>query len=190
MASEPHHAVVDYPGGLRGRYTWAGSGEADAVFALSEAGGSLEDLGSLVSAEPDRLCRAELRIEHLGGAWTVRLASPIYDEPGGLAWDTAGLLVVHYGFATYGFGARSGALAWHHRSGSPIVAVVGSPRLDHIVVQAEVETFAIDATGEVVWRAVHSDVVAEAALVRGRLVLTSFGGAVSALDPATGRTVG
>jgi hypothetical protein len=190
MASEPHHAVVDYPGGLRGRYRWAGSGEADAVFALSEVGGSLEDLGALVSSDPDRLCRAELRLEHPAGAWTVRLASPIYDEPTGLAWDTAGLLLVRYGFVTYAFGARTGALAWHHRSGSPIVALIGSSRLDHAIVQAEVETFAIGPDGEVVWRAAHSDVVAEAALVGGRLVLTSFGGSVSALDPATGRMAG
>jgi hypothetical protein len=190
MGSEPRNAVVDYPGGIRGRYRWGGSGDATAVFALSEAGGSLEDLGSLVSSEPDRLCRAELRVEHPAGAWSVRLASPIYDEPTGLAWDTAGLLVVRYGFATYAFGARTGALAWHHRSGSPIVALLGSPRLDHVLIQAEVETFAVDAEGEIVWRAAHSDVVAEAALVGGRLVLTSFGGGVSALDPATGRMAG
>jgi len=54
-------------------------------------------------------------------------------------------------------------------------------------VQAEIETFAIGPDGEVAWRIAHSDVVTEAALVGGRLVLTSFGGQLSALDPRTGR---
>jgi len=44
-----------------------------------------------------------------------------------------------------------------------------------------------DAGGEVAWRIAHSDVVTEAALVGGRLVLTSFAGQLSALDPRTGR---
>jgi outer membrane protein assembly factor BamB len=182
--------VVSYPGGVRARYRWAGSGEAAAVFALSEAGGTLEDLGPLVSSEPDRLCRAEVRVEHPAGAWAVRFASPIFDEPDAILWDVPSQLVVRYGFVAYGLGARTGRLEWHHRSGSPLVAVLGSSRLDHVIVQAEVETFAIDATGEVLWRATHSDVVAEAELVAGRLVLTSFGGQVSALDPGTGRPAG
>jgi outer membrane protein assembly factor BamB len=160
------------------------------VFALSEIGGTLEDFGSLVSAEPDRLCRAELRVEHPGGAWAIRLASPIFDEPDGFLWDVPGLLVVRYGFVAYALGARTGALAWHLRSGSPLIAIVGSSRLDHVIVQSEVETFALDEVGVVVWRATHSDVVTGAELVGGRLVLTSFGGLVSALDPESGRTVG
>jgi hypothetical protein len=160
------------------------------VFALSEAGGTLEDFGPLVSDEPDRLCRAELRVEHPAGAWAVRLASPIYDEPEALLWDVPGLLVVRYGFTAYALGARTGLLAWHHRSGSPLVAIVGSSRLDHVIVQSEVETFALDELGEVIWRATHSDVVTGADLIGGRLVLTSFGGLVTALDPDTGRTVG
>ena len=159
------------------------------MYALSEAGGTLEDLGPLVSPEPDLLCRAELRVEHPAGTWAVRLASAIYDEPDAVLWDVPGLLVVRYGFVTYGLGARTGGLAWHHRSGSPLVAVLGSSRLDHVIVQAEVETFALDDTGAILWRATHSDVVAEADLVGGRLVLTSFGGQVSALDPETGRSV-
>lgn len=172
------------------RYRWGGSGAASAVFALSEAGGTLEDYGRLVSAEPDRLCRAELRVEHPTGAWAARLASPIHDQPDGFLWDVPSLLVVRYGFVTYAFGARTGELRWHHRSGSPLVAVLGSSRLDHVLAQAEIETFALDAAGEVVWRAAHSDVVTEAELVGGRLILTSFGGQVSALDPATGRPAG
>ena len=135
------------------------------------------------------LCRAELRVDTPAGSWTARLASPIFDEPSGLLWDTAGLLVVGYGFVTYGFEARAGALRWHHRSGSPIVAVLGSSRISHVLVQAEIETFAIDGAGEVVWRLAHSDVVTAADLVGGRLILTSFDGQVRALDPGSGRAV-
>lgn len=187
MTAEPQQQVVSYPGGIRARYRWAGSGQADAVFALSEAGGLLHDHGPRVSTSPDRLCRAELRVEHPGGAWAARLASQIFDAPAGVAWDAAGLLVVKYGFATYGLEARTGELRWLHRAGSPVVAVLASSRLEHVIVQAEVETFALEPDGEVRWRATHSDVVAEAALVGGRLVLTSYGGLTSALDAATGR---
>jgi hypothetical protein len=70
------------------------------------------------------------------------------------------------------------------------VALLGSPRLAHVVVQAEVETFAIEPDGVVAWRIAHSDVVTAAELVGGRLVLTSFAGQLTALDPATGRTTG
>jgi outer membrane protein assembly factor BamB len=190
MTGQAHDAVVQYPGGLRVRFRWAGSGQAGSVFALSEVGGNLTDLGEIVSAAPAGLCRAEVRVETPAGAWTARLASPIFDEPAALAWDTPGLLVVTYGFVTYGFESRTGQLRWHHRSGSPIVALLGSARLDHVIVQAEIETFAIDAAGEVVWRVAHSDVVAEAGLVGGQLALTSYGGQVIALDARTGRPAG
>jgi hypothetical protein len=185
--SSPRDATVAYPGGIRARWRWSGSGQGPAVFALSEAGGSLEDLGPLVSTSFEELCRAELRIDGPGGPWTVRLASAIYDEPAGLVWDDAGLFVVKYGFHTYGFERRSGSLSWSHRSASPLIAVFGSPRLPHLIVQSEIETFAIEADGTVGWRIAHSDVVAEAAMLGGRLVLTSFGGQVSAIDPQTGR---
>jgi hypothetical protein len=185
--SPPRDATIAYPGGIRARWRWSGSGQGPAVFALTEAGGSLEDLGPLVSPSFEELCRAELRIDGPGGAWTVRLASTIHDEPAGLVWDDAGLFVVKYGFHTYGFESRSGALRWSHRSASPLIAVIGSPRLAHLVVQSEIETFAIEPDGTVGWRIAHSDVVTEAALVGGRLVLTSFGGLVSAIDPLTGR---
>lgn len=157
------------------------------MFALSEAGGTLTDLGELSGSDPDRRCRAEVRIDAPGGSWTVRLASLISDEPSGLLWDSAGLIVLKYGFHAYAFEARTGVLRWSHRSGSPIVALLASPRLPHVLVQAEVETFAIESDGEVAWRVAHSDVVTEAELVGGRLVLTSFGGQVQALDPRTGR---
>jgi hypothetical protein len=190
VTAQAHDAVVQYPGALRVRFRWAGSGQEQAVFALSEVGGVLTDLGQIVSPAPAELCRAELRVESPAGAWTARLASPIFDEPAALAWDTPGLLVVTYGFVTYGFESRTGELRWHHRSGSPIIAVLGSSRLDHVIVQAEIETFAIDASGEVVWRVAHSDVVAEASLVGGQLALTSYAGQVVALDARTGRPAG
>ncbi len=183
----PHDATVAYPGALRARWRWAGSGQGAAVFALSEAGGTLEELGPVVSPGFEALCRAELRIDGPAGAWTVRLASTIYDEPAGLFWDEPSLFVVKYGFHTYAFESRTGHLRWSHRSATPVLTVLGSPRLAHLIVQAEIETFALEADGTVGWRIAHSDVVAEAALMGGRLVLTSLEGQVTALDPATGR---
>ena len=188
--AEPRDATVSYPGGLRARWRWAGSGSGPAVFALTEAGGTLTDHGPLVSASFEMLCRAELRIDGPGGAWTVRLASTIYDEPAGLLWDETGLFVVKYGFHTYGFDARSGELRWSHRSATPVVAVLASSRLPHVLAQAEIETFALEPDGTVAWRIAHSDVVTEAELVGGRLVLTSFSGEMTALDPASGRPTG
>ena len=186
-AAPPRDATVGYPGGLRARWRWAGSGQGTAVFALSESGGTLEDLGPLVSPSFEELCRAELRVDGPAGAWTVRFASAISDEPAGLLWDEPALLVVKYGFHTWGLESRTGALRWSHRSASPVLVVLGSPRLPHVLVQAEIETFAIEADGTVGWRIAHSDVVTAAALVGGRLVLTSFTGQATAIDPVTGR---
>ena len=185
---EPRNATIAYPGGLRARWRWGGSGSGAAVFALSEAGGALIDLGPRVADDPDPLCRAELRLEGPRGAWTARFASLISDEPRALHWDTAGLLVVGYGFHTYGLEVASGDLRWDHRSATPIIALLGSPRLAHVIVQAELETFAIEADGTVAWRLAHSDVVTAADLVGGRLVLMSFTGQATALDPSTGRS--
>lgn len=184
--SEPRDATITYPGGLRARWRWGGPGQAREVFALSEAG-PLEDLGPLVSDDPDAGCRAELRVDAPGGGWAVRLASTLYDQPEAVAWDTAGQLVVKYGFHAYGLEARSGALRWSHRSATPLLAAFASSRLRHVILQAELETFAIEADGSVAWRLGHSDVVVAAEMVGGRLVLTGYGGAVNALDPATGR---
>ena len=184
---QPHDATVAYPGGLRARWRWGGSGDGPAVFALSEAGGSLTEHGPLAGTTFEELCRAELRVDSPSGPWTVRLASLIYDEPAAVLWDDHGLLVVKYGFLTYGFDARTGELRWSHRSATPLLAVMASPRLAHVLAQAEIETFALEADGTVAWRVAHSDVVTAAELVGGRLVLTSFTGAVSALDPVTGR---
>ena len=188
--AEPHDATIAYPGGLRARWRWGGSGQGTAVFALTEAGGSLTDHGPLVSPDFEALCRAELRIDGPGGSWTARFASTIFDEPAGLLWDDHGLFVVNYGFHTYALEARSGVLRWSHRSATPLLAVVASPRLAHVIAQAEIETFALEEDGTVTWRIAHSDVVTEVELIGGRLVLTSFGGQVTALDPATGRPTG
>jgi outer membrane protein assembly factor BamB len=118
----------------------------------------------------------------------VRFASTISDEPAGLVWDSEGQLVVKYGFHAYGLDARTGELRWSHRSATPILAVFGSPRLPHVLVQAEIETFAIEPDGTVGWRVAHSDVVTGAGLLGGRLVLESFSGLHSSLDPSTGRS--
>ncbi len=190
MTAQPEDRTVAYPGGLRARWRWGGSGSGPAVFALTEVGGTLVDLGPRVAAKPDALCRAEVRLEGPRGAWTARFASLIYDEPRSLLWDTAALFVVGYGFHTFGLDVATGGFHWEHRSATPIVALLGSSRLAHVVVQAELETFAIEPDGTVAWRLAHSDVVTAAELVGGRLVLTGFGGQVSALDPATGRAAG
>ena len=188
MTTQAHDATINYPGGLRARWRWAGSGAAAEVFALSEVGGELRDLGPEVSDDPDALCRAELRIDGPAGAWTARFASTINDEPTAQVWDTAGQLVVKYGFHGYGLDARSGARRWVHRSATPLLALFASSRLQHVLLQAELETFAIEADGTVAWRIAHTDVVVGANLVGGRLVLTGYRGDVNAIDPATGRS--
>jgi hypothetical protein len=180
-------ANIQYPGGLAARYRWAGTGRADEVFGVSEATGRFADHGPLVDPQPDRLCRAELRVEGPEGAWTARFASVIFDDPQGVLWDGPGLLLVKYGFDLYALHSRTGELAWHHASGTPIVAVLASSRLDHVLLQAEVETIALRPDGEVAWRAAHSDVVTDAELVGGRLVLTSYGGQPIAVDARTGQ---
>jgi outer membrane protein assembly factor BamB len=189
-ASGPRDATITYPGGLRARWRWGGSGQAAAVFALTEVGGTLADLGTIVADDPDARCRAEARIDGPAGAWTVRLASTISDDPAAVLWDTPGLLVVKYGFHAYGLDARTGELRWSHRSATPILAVLASPRLRHVLVQAELETFALEADGAVAWRIAHSDVVTAVDLVGGRLVLTGYSGQLNVLDPATGRSAG
>ena len=189
MTAEAQRSSVQYPGGLAARYRWGGSAQADTIFGLSEAGGTLIDHGTLVSVDPDRLCRAELRVEGPAGTWTARFASPVFDAPQGMLWDTAGLLLVKYGFALYALNPRGGELRWRFTAGTPLVAVLASSRLPHVVVQGEVETVALRADGEVAWRVAHSDVVVEAELVGGRLILTSYGGELQTLDPLTGQAL-
>jgi len=178
--------AVQYPGGLAARFRWAGSGRAAEVFAISEAEGSLIDLGSLVAEAPDVLCRAELRVEGPTGSWTARFASVIFDEPEAVLWDTHGLLLVKYGFRLYALGGRTGELAWTYASGTPALAILASSRLDHVLLQTELETIALRSDGEVAWRAAHSDVITGVQLVAGRLDLTTYGGQHVYLDARSG----
>ncbi len=136
--------------------------------------------------EPDRLCRAELRVEGPLGTWTARFASVISDEPDGLLWDTQGLLLVRYGFRIYALEARTGDLRWSRDSGTPLVALLGSSRLEHVIAQSEIETVALDGQGAVLWRVGHSDVITSAELMGGRLVLQAWGGGLVTIDPVTG----
>ena len=185
-AAETHRSVVRYPGGLTVRYRWGGPGSGDDVFALSEVGGELVELGTFTAGDPDRLCRAEMRVEGPAGTWTARLASPIFDGPTAFFWDEPALLVVKYGFAVYALASRTGALRWMRASGTPLLDVLGSARLDHVIAQSELESIALRRDGEVVWRIAYSDVVSDADLVGGRLVLRSYDGVVRAYDAVTG----
>ena len=123
--------------------------------------------------------------------WTLRLASTINDEPAAQHWDTAGQLVVKYGFHAYGIDARTGRAALDatapRRRSWPCSPRRGSGTS---CCRPSWRRSPIEADGAVAWRIAHSDVVAEAAMVGGRLVLTGYGGGVNAIDPATGRAAG
>ena len=186
MTAEVQRLSVQYPGGFAARYRWAGSGRADEVFGISEAAGTLNDFGALADSNPDAQCRAELRVEGPTSRWTARFASPIFDAPDAVLVDTDGLLIVRYGFLVYGVDARSGELRWSLKSGTPTVAILASARLDHVIVQTELETLAVRPDGTVAWRAAHSDVISEAQLVAGKLDLTTYGGAHVYVDARTG----
>jgi outer membrane protein assembly factor BamB len=178
--------AVQYPGGIAARFRWAGSGQGDAVFGISEAAGSLADFGEHAGANHERLCRAELRVESPAGAWTARFASPIFDEPQGVLWDEHSLLLIKYGFVLYALNSRSGELVWVRSTGTPAIAVLASTRLDHVLLQTELETLAMRSDGEVAWRAAHSEVVTDAQITAGRLDLTTYGGMHLYLDARTG----
>jgi outer membrane protein assembly factor BamB len=178
--------AVRYPGGYTAHYRWAGPAAGEAVFSTPEGAEHLADHEALGGAAGDRLCRAEVQVEGPLGRWTARLAAPIFDAPQGLLWDTAGLFVVTYGFHVYAFEARGGALRWSHAGATPLVGLVGSTRLDHVLLQSELETTALRADGSVAWRATHEDVITAVELVAGRLVLGTWSGGVVALDPMSG----
>jgi hypothetical protein len=188
VTAEVQRLSVQYPGGLAARYRWGGSGLAAEVFGISEATGTLVDFGSLVDPNPDAQCRAELRVEGPATLWTARFASQIFDAPEAALVDTEGLLVVRYGFAAYGLEARTGELRWLHKSGTPTVAILASSRLDHVIVQTELETIALRPDGTVAWRAAHTDVITDAQLVAGRVDLTTYSGAHVYLDGRTGES--
>lgn len=186
-AAEIQRLSVQYPGGFAARYRWGGTAQAAEVFGISESDGALFDYGALVDPNPDARCRAELRVEGPTARWTARFASPLYDDPEAVFVDTAGLLIVRYGFRVYALTARSGELAWSYLSGTPTVAVLGSARLDHVILQTEIETIALRDDGSVAWRAAHSDVVIEARLIAGRIDLTTYSGQHVYLDARTGQ---
>ena len=96
----------------------------------------------------------------------------IHDEPRATYWDTAGSARRRVRLPHVRARLRPGEPAWDHRSATPIIGLFGSPRLDHVVVQAELETFAIESDGTVAWRVAHTDVVTAAEFIGGRLVLT------------------
>ena len=185
---EPRNATITYPGGLRARWRWGGSGSAPEVFALSEAGGELIDLGPRVAADPTR-CAAPSCVSR-DRAGPGRPGSPRSSTTSrGRSTGTAPACSSSPTGSTPTASRRRPATArWEHRSATPILALLGSPRLAHVMVQAEIETFAIEPDGSVAWRVAHSEVVTAAELIGGRLVLTGFGGQVTSLDPATGRS--
>lgn len=131
-----------------------------------------------------------MRVEGPGGTWTARFASRISDEPQAVLWDTAGLMLVTFGFHLYGLEARSGALRWTFASPVPLITALVSSRWPHAIAQSELETTALEADGSVVWRVRLQDVAVEAALVGGRLVLTGLGGSLLTLDPLSGHSAG
>ena len=185
---EPRNATITYPGGLRARWRWGGSGSAPEVFALSEAGGELIDLGP--RSRPTRTpCAAPSSVSR-GRAEPGRPGSPRSSTTSrGRSTGTApGCSSSPTASTRYGLETATGDPRWSHRSATPILALLGSPRLAHVLVQAEIETFAIEPDGSVAWRVAHSEVVTAAELLGGRLVLTGFGGQVTSLDPATGRS--
>ena len=81
--AEPRNAAVSYPGGLRARWRWGGSGQAAAVFALSEAGAALcatelpEDSGPPTLRRSGRFLYLRLRRHDYApaeiAAWADRL---------------------------------------------------------------------------------------------------------------------
>lgn len=158
------------------------------MFGISEATGTLVDFGGLAAANPDAQCRAELRIEGPTARWTARFASEVFDAPDAVLVDTDGLLIVRYGFHAYALEARTGELRWSYKSGTPTVTILASARLDHVLLQTELETIALRPDGTVAWRAAHADVITAGQLIAGRLDLTTYSGAHVYLDARTGAT--
>ena len=188
--SEVGRERVQYPGGISARFRWGRSGRADDVFGITEITGTLTDYASIAgdsTSASRRVCRAELRVESPVAAWTARFASDVYDTPQGVLWDTPGLLLVKYGFHLYALRARTGELAWSYVTGTPALAVLSSTRLEHVLLQTELETLALRDDGDVAWRAAHSDVITDAQLIAGRLDLTTYGGQHVYLDARTGQ---
>jgi len=185
-SSAVQRQIVRYPGGYRAVYAWGGPTIELALEAAAGDEPAILDLADLGGSAGDRLCHASIDVSGPTGGWAALLAAPIFDAPQGLLWDSAGLLLVAYGFRAYAFEARGGQLRWSFDSATPLVAILGSPRLEHVLVQGELETTALDAAGEVAWRASHEDVITAAELMAGRLVASTWSGATVTIDPRTG----
>lgn len=166
-----HASEVRYPGGLVAEYAWTGPSHT----------------ARHTCAQPERLCGAELSLSGPAGAWSAAFDSPIFDEPEGFFWDATGLLLVKFGFSVHALQARTGEVGWVHRSPTPVLSVMGSVRLPHVLIQSELETVALQEDGSPVWRVAHSDVVTEATLIGRRLVLTGYAGPFPPMDPLSGR---
>ena len=191
VAGEPRHTVIAFPGGLRASLRWAGSGRAAEVFALTEAGGPLVDLGELAGPDPDERCRAEIRRRDAGRAVDGPARLDDQRRAGGPAVGLRGparhqvrvpRLRVRRADRRAGAGATGARRRCSSSSARPGCRT-SSPRPRSRPSRSRRD-------GEVAWRVAHSDVVTEAELVGGRLVLTSFDGQVRAIDPLTGRSAG
>ena len=146
------------------------------IVAFDESTHTAEEAARAVHAEVGQIVKS-----------LVFVAERSEDAPEAVLIDTEGLLVVRYGFLTYALEARTGGLKWSHASGTPTLALLASARLDHLIIQTEIETIAVrPADGSVAWRAAHSDVITDAALVAGRLDLTTYTGQHVYLDARTG----
>ena len=158
--SSPIRAACERAGG------GAAADRAPAVFALSEAGGALVDLSPVAAGSraavprraaprgPARRVVGALRVAHPRRAARAPLGHRrrCWSSPTG-STPTASR-------------SRRARPRWDHRSATPIIALLGSPRLAHVIVQSELETFAIEPDGTVAWRVAHSDVVTAADLRR------------------------
>ena len=192
VSDEPRQAVVSYPGGLRVRYRWAGSGQGAAVFALTRGRRPAPRLRRSHGPDLERLCRAELR---------GRRARPAPGPPGsrrrsstsraGLPGTSPGCSSSSTGSSAYGLAARTGELRWLHRSR---LAAGGRPRLvaprprpgpgrdRDVRPRGERRRSAGASPTPTSWPRPSSSAAA--------CVLTSYGGLVRALDPATGIAAG
>ena len=125
VSDEPRNATVTYPGGLRARWRWGGSGPAPAVFALTEAGGSLIDLGprsrpipmpcaGRSSGSRDRAAPGRSGSRRSSTTTRVRCTGT---APGSWSSPT--------GSTPTASRPRPASARWDHRSASPIVALLG-----------------------------------------------------------------
>ena len=167
-AREPGRAAQRCGHAIRAACAHGGGGAAAArrrpCSPCRRPAGTLIDLGPHVSEDPDALCRAELRLEGPRGAWTARFASVIYDEPRALYWDTAGLLVVAYGFHAFGLDAGDRRAALGAPLGDATDRAAGLSAAGPRPRPVGARDVRDRPDGTVAWRVAHSDVVTAADL--------------------------